>query len=374
MSAVLHLMRRRGAVTGTDLIEATGLARATVIAVCDDLIKAGWVRELPAQKIVPHKGRPARVFEFNATAGYVVGLDFGVAKTTALLTDLRGNILAKESVPLPEFSAPDSARINAIDEAIQSVLASAEVNPRSVLVAVLGIAAPVDRAGKISHGQTFWERLDIGIDVDLQARYGWPVLLENDANLAALAERWMGVGQGIDDLAVMLAGERIGFGLVASGYLLHGATGRSGEMGMLQLVEGVGTPEGIAALARKMAGTTRTRGAYDLAEPITAEHVFSAAVQGDEAALEILGAIARRMARVIAVTATLVDPELVVIAGAVAQSSTALLKELERELATLMPNPPRVALSTLGDTIVTLGAVRLALDYVQKHALEMVLS
>lgn len=373
MRAILHLMRHRGAVTGTDLIEATGLARATVIAVCDDLIKAGWVRELPAQKTIPHKGRPARIFEFNAAAGYVVGLDFGVAKTTALLTDLRGKILAKASVPLPEFSEPDSARITAIDKAIQRVLASAEVNPRRVLAAVLGIAAPVDRKGKISHGQTFWERLDIGIDAELHARYGWPVLLENDANLAALAERWMGVGTGIDDLAVMLAGERIGFGLVASGCLLHGATGRGGEMGMLQLVEGVGTPEGIAALARTMAGTATTRDTCDSVESVTAEHVFSAAAQGDEAAIEILGAIARRMARVIAVTATLVDPELVVIAGAVAQSSAALLKDLEQELATLMPDPPRVALSTLGDTIVTLGAVRLGLDYVQKNALEMVL-
>ena len=382
MGAVLRLMRNRSAVTGTDLIEATGLARATVIAVCDDLVKAGWVHELPAQKTAAQKGRPARVFEFAAGAGAVIGLDFGVAKASALVTDLRGTILSRASAELPAFSAPVSERLSAIDQAIQTALAHAGVEPQEVLVAVLGIAAPVDRKGRVFHGQAFWEHLDIGIQDDLHARYGWPVLLENDANLAALAERWRGAGAGTDDLAVMLAGERIGFGLIESGRLLHGATGRSGEMGMLQLVEGVGTPEGIAALARNMAASARGigSGATPESSPATnhghepgAEQVFSAAAQGDQAATQILEAIARRMARVIAMAATLVDPELVVIGGAVAQSAAVLLEPLERELAALMPCPPRVAVSTLGDGIVTLGAVRLALDYVDEHALDIVL-
>ncbi|WP_038467561.1 MULTISPECIES: ROK family transcriptional regulator [Arthrobacter] len=380
MNAILGVMRRSGAVTGTDLIEATGLARATVIAVCDDLIKAGWVRELPAQKMTVQKGRPARVFEFDARAGVVVGLDFGVAKTTALVADLRGTILAKATEGLSEFTAPDDERLASIDTAIRTALEAAGVTPDSVLVAGVGIAAPVDRKGNISHGQEFWEHLDIGVPEDLHTRYGWPVLLGNDANLAAMAERWMGVGAGSDDLAVMLAGERIGFGLMDSGRLLHGAAGRTGEVGSLQLVDGVGTPDGIAVLARDMAAaacqkgapkTTLTAVAGKNGEGMTAEAVFAAAAGGDKVAHKILDDIARRMARVIAWTATLVDPELVVIGGAVAASSTVLLDPLQEELTQLMPNPPRVAVSTLGDAIVTLGAVRLALDYVEKHALDL---
>lgn len=380
MSAILGVMRRTGAVTGTDLIEATGLARATVIAVCDDLIKAGWVSELPAQKMAVQKGRPARVFEFDARAGVVVGLDVGVAKTTALVADLRGTILAKATESLPEFTAPDAERLASIDTAIGKALAVAGATPESVLVAGVGIAAPVDRRGNISHSQEFWEHLDIGIPDDLHARYGWPVLLGNDANLAVMAERWMGVGAGSDDLAVMLAGDRIGFGLMESGRLLHGASGRGGEVGILQLVDGVGTPEGIAVLARDMAiaaskngspKTTLSAMAGKDGEGITAEVVFAAAAGGDKIAQKILDDIARRMARVIALTATIVDPELVVIGGAVAAASSVLLKPLRAELAEFMPKPPRVEVSTLGDAIVTLGAVRLALDYVEKHALDL---
>ncbi|WP_239437323.1 ROK family transcriptional regulator [Arthrobacter alpinus] len=377
MSAILGVMRRSGAVTGTDLIEATGLARATVIAVCDDLIQAGWVRELPAQRTAVQKGRPARVFEFDATAGVVVGLDFGVAKTTALVADLRGSILAKATESLGEFTAPDAERLASIDKAIATALASAGVTHEAVLVAGVGIAAPVDRAGKIPHSQPFWENFDIGIQENLRDRYGWPVLLGNDANLAAMAERWMGVGVGTEDLAVMLAGERIGFGLMESGRLLHGAAGRSGEVGLLHLVDGVGTPEGIAMLARDMALAVVAKGSAatvlsTLEGDITAEAVFAAAAQGDAVAGRILNDIAERMARVIALIATFVDPELVVIGGAVAASSAVLLPPLQVALAGFMPNPPKVAVSTLGDAIVTLGAVRLALDYVEKHALELV--
>lgn len=380
MSAVLAVMRRSGALTGTDLIEVTGLARATVIAVCDDLISAGWVRELPAQKVTVQKGRPARVFEFDARAGVVVGVDFGVAKTTALVADLRGTILAKATESLPEFTAPDAKRLASIDKAIRTALESAGAPPESVLVAGVGVAAPVDRGGNISHSQAFWEHLDIGLQEHLHDLYGWPVLLGNDANLAAMAERWMGVGEGAEDLAVMLAGERIGFGLMESGRLLHGASGRSGEVGLLHLVDGVGSPAGIAALAREMAvaaiakGTPRTvLSALADGDGITAEAVFAAAAGGDVVAVGILKDIAKRMARVIALIATFLDPELVVIGGAVAQSSIVLLKPLEDELAQFMPNPPKVAVSLLGDAIVPLGAVRLALDYVEKNALALAL-
>ncbi len=387
MNAILGVMRRSGAVNGTDLIAATGLARATVIAVCDDLIAAGWVRELPAAKVAVQKGRPARVFEFDARAGVVVGLDFGVAKTTAVVADLRGTILAKTTQILPEFTAPDSRRLASIDSAVRQALADAGAAPESVLVAGIGIAAPIDRSGAIPRGQDFWKHLDIGVPEHLHKTYGWHVLLGNDANLAAMAEHWMGAGADVPDLAVMLAGERIGFGLLESGRLLHGAFGRSGEVGLLELVDGVGTPAGIAALAREMAveacrsgapqtllsesAGTKTAGSKMAAAGPSAEDVFAAAAAGDTVACRILDDIARRMARVIAVVATLMDPEVVVIGGAVAQSAAVLLDPLETELARFMPNPPRVAVSTLGDAIVTLGAVRLALDYVERHALDL---
>ncbi|GAA4656593.1 ROK family transcriptional regulator [Arthrobacter cryoconiti] len=374
MATILAVLRRSGAANGTDLIDATGLARATVIAVCDDLIKAGWVQELPAQKPSTgvQKGRPARVFEFDARAGFVVGLDIGMAKTTAVVADLKGAILAKNTVAFAAMGVradSPAPRFTVIDQAICAALADAGAVPGEVLAAGVGIAAPVDRAGNIPSGQPMWKTFDTGIKDELQRRHGWPVLMGNDANLAALAEAWMGVGAGVQDLAVMLAGERIGFGLMESGRLLRGARGRAGEVGSLELLDGVGTPDGIARLARDLGAQTETA---ELTQFPSAEQVFDAAARGDAAAAKILTTIAVRLGRVIAVVATFTDPELVVIGGAVAASSAVLLEALEAELANFLPSPPRVAVSPLGDSIVSLGAVRLALDHVQEHVLELV--
>jgi predicted NBD/HSP70 family sugar kinase len=99
--------------------------------------------------------------------------------------------------------------------------------------------------------------------------------------------------------------------------------------------------------------------------------VFEAAAKDDPVAQEILERIGRRMARVISLLGTFLNPELVVIGGAVSASATALLPTINAELPRLTGTPPRVAVSELGDAIVATGAVRLALAYVEDNALAL---
>ncbi|MCG2621365.1 ROK family protein [Arthrobacter sp. I2-34] len=377
LTAVLGVMRESAALTGTDLIEATGLTRATVIAVCDDLIRRGWVRELNAPKGPgPQKGRPARYFEFNESAGCVLGLDVGMATTTVLVADLKGRILARSSERFSKNASAD-ARRGTISRAADTALAAAGLGPSAVLAAGIGVATAVDRHGNVVQGRPLSASFDLGLQTEVWQQHGWPVLLENDAKLAALAERWCGVGTGVDDLAAMLAGERIATGLIESGRLLHGSNGGAGEVGSLELVDGVGSHDGIAKLARVWGTELLASGAEtrirELVGPgttrVSARFVFEAAAGGDAAAQQILERIARRMARVISLLATLLNPELVVIGGAVAASAAMLLPTIAAELPRLTGTPPRVAVSPLGAAIVATGAVRLALDYVEQNAL-----
>lgn len=377
LTAVLGVMRESAALTGTDLIAATGLTRATVIAVCDDLIRRGWVRELDAPKGPgPQKGRPARYFAFNEAAGCVLGIDVGLATTTVLVADLKGRILARSSERFAKNATAD-ARRGTISRAADTALAAVGLEPSAVLAAGIGVATAVDRHGNVVKGRPLSASFDLGLQTEVWQQHGWPVLLENDAKLAALAERWCGVGTGVDDLAAMLAGERIATGLIESGRLLHGSNGGAGEVGSLELVDGVGSHDGIAKLARvwgtellESGAETRIR---ELVGPdttrVSARFVFEAAAGGDAAAQEILERIARRMARVISLLATLLNPELVVIGGAVSASAAMLLPTIATELPRLTGTPPRVAVSPLGDAIVATGAVRLALDYVEHNAL-----
>jgi len=382
--AVLSAVRGTGVLTGTELMARTGLTRASVMAVCEDLIGRGWIRELDAARKDPArtdtarkdtarkdtagKGRPARRFEFEARAGVVLGVDVGAATTTAAVADLRGTVLGRASARFRTTDIPAAERIRIVDRACLNALEAAGETPGAVLAVGAGIAAPVDRKGNVLSAQHFWSLFDVGLRSALLHLHGWPVLLENDANLAALGERWRGSAVGVDDLVVLLAGERLGAGVLECGRLLHGSGGGAGEMGFLDMVEGVGSSDGIASLARRWqaaAGGPAAGGEAD------ARRLFEDAATGDPASLAILDRLAERMARVIAAIASLINPEQVVIGGAVAQSAAALLPGINAALPRFTATPPRVSVSPLGDAIVTVGAVRHALDFVEAHALDL---
>jgi predicted NBD/HSP70 family sugar kinase len=375
--AVLTAIRGTDVVTGTELMTKTGLTRASVIAVCEDLLRRGWIRELEAPRrdaLAPgtaQKGRPARRFELKARAGVVLGIDIGAATTTAAVADLRGTVLARASGSFRTRDIPAEERISVVDRACRQALDLAGESPGKVLAVGAGIAAPVDRDGNVLSAQHFWSLFDVGLRSALKDLHGWPVLLENDANLAALGERWRGSGTGVDDLVVLLASERLGAGVLESGRLLHGRGGGAGEMGFLDMLEGVGSSAGIASLARQW--QAEDGGPAAGGEP-SARRVFADAAAGDAAALGILSRLSERMARVIAAIASLLNPEQVVLGGAVADSAAVLLPGITAALPRFTATPPRVTVSPLGDAIVTVGAVRHALDFVEANALELELA
>jgi predicted NBD/HSP70 family sugar kinase len=168
-------------------------------------------------------------------------------------------------------------------------------------------------------------------------------------------------------------------GLIESGRLLHGSQGGAGEMAFLDRVEGVGNADGIALLARTwgaQALAARPKTAIsELAggDPaaVSAELVFAAAAGGDRVACAIIDRLASRLAKVIATIATFLNPELVVIAGAVSHSAGALLGGIDDQLPLLTATPPRVAASLLGESAVSIGAVKLALNHVHDNALDL---
>jgi len=379
--AVLEFMRASAAVTVTDVMAATGLTRATTIAVCEDLVRRGWLLELENQREFGdyRKGRPARRFELNERAGVVLGVDIGYSKVTVVVSDLRGMTLGRSSRPFQAGEVGSAQRTAFIDAVAMAALGSADAKPGQVLAVCAGVAAPVDRHGEVVATQKFWGLFDLGLRPALKAAHGWTVLLENDANLAALGDRWQGAAAGVDDVVVILASERLGSGIVEGGRLVHGTRGSAGELAYLNLVEGVGDTYGIAYLARTwaaeaLAGSAPTALRDCRPGRVEAEQVFAAAAQGDAVALDILDRLAERMARVVGTVATMLNPELVVIGGGVAGSADVLLANISERLKKFTATPARVAVSPLGDSIVTVGAVRCALDYVERNSLDLELA
>jgi predicted NBD/HSP70 family sugar kinase len=345
--------------------------------VCNDLIRLGWIREMDSRRPTGEgrRGRPARCYEFQSRAGFVLGID-ATDRVTVRLADLRGDRVAEASEPLAHVSVPAGERVAAVRRAADAALSSAAVDPGRVLAVTVGVPTPVDAEGRPVGREAYLPGLpghDLGTEIG--GRNGWLVVLENDANLAALGERWRGVAAGVDDLVVMVADERLGSGLFLSGRPVRGHAGGAGELRVLELIERVGSTYGIAylvrtlgaeAVARWCGGTGRrgrllwTMAGGDPARVETAT-VLAAARAGDEVALEIVDEVANRMAHAVAALAGMLDPELVVISGAVADEGDLFLD--------LIDTPPRLAMSTLSDQAVVIGAVRLALDHVEASLL-----
>lgn len=364
------------AVTANELIAASSLTRATVLGVCDDLVAQGWLAEVPHDAAGGTRGRPARRFRFRPDAGVVLGVDVGFRHASCAVADLHGRVTARREVDFGADSTRAGARAAQLRRLVDAALADAAVPDEAVLAVCFGVAAPVDSRGASPSDGGFWRTVRIDPAEILAAHAGWECLIENDANLAALAER--------DALApdasyvALLVGERFGAGVVDGGRLLHGHAGGSGEMHALQLVSGVGSADALARLARRWAaealaagaGTTLRDAPQDAGEP-SAEAVLAAAAAGDPVAVAVADRLADRLARVVAVLASLANPEVVVLGGQVAPALGPVLDGLADRIAAHTPVPPRVVASAHGGDIVLVGAVRAALDHVAARAVDL---
>lgn len=365
--AVLDALLDRGTMSGADLMAATHLSRPTVHGVCDDLIDRGWAVELaalrPAEPSRP--GRRARLYGPRPRGGFVVGVDMGATTVRAAVADLRGEVVGEVTERFRHERVPAGERIDATRATLAAALDAAAVRPGQALAGALGVPAPVFPAGHVVAADHYLPGLAaLDLRTALAPLVTVELLVENDANLAVRAERWLGVAAGADDVVLVLAGERLGAGVCLGGVIVRGRHGGAGEMGFLHLVEGVGDTDAIGTLARRWgAGVVGPAG--------RAEDVAGAARRGDRAAIEVLDAVARRIARALAVLATLLDPEVLVIGGAVAGAADVLLEPLRRELARATPARARLAASTLADRGVVLGAVRAALDDVRPRLLDL---
>jgi predicted NBD/HSP70 family sugar kinase len=381
VGAVLELAWSAAAFTATDVIGATGLARSTAIALCDELIELGWLAELDDSRqsgAEYRKGRPARRYALRAEAGLLVGVDAGAHSVTTVVTDLRGREVAR-SQRVVDPDADAASRIVVIDEVIDEALRGVGGGSgpgAAVLCVAIGVPAPVDASGLSPDRDEFWKRMNPGLAGLIRAR-GCPVIVDNDANLAALAEGAVGAGVGAHSYIAMVAGERLGAGYVVDGRLVRGR-GQAGEMHLLSLIEGVGNPLGVAAVLRDWGRERRESGDLPADSPlallpvedIDAPAVFEAAESGDPDAVAMLRQMADRLARIAAVLGGLLDVERIVFAGALAPSMPPLLDLTTAKLADYMnADPPELVASTLGADIVAQGAIASAMDHVRRNAL-----
>lgn len=314
------------------------------------------------------KGPSAVLYELNPDAGRVVGIDVGRSYVRAALTDLAGAILARRDERARARSA--DALIHQIAELAHALAAEAGVRWAQVTFAVVGspgVFQPARGTVALAHNLPGWGRQ--GLVEAIRRELGTNVAVENDVNLAALGERWKGLGKGVANFVYLHVGTGVGMGVIVDGRLYRGATGAAGEIGYLPLA--VTDPRDPAnrrrgALERELGATGVVATARRMGLRVrTPRGIFSAARRGDPLAARVVSLVADRIALAVAAVVPVLDPELVVLGGGIGRNGDLLLEAVEREVRALSPFAPRIEASALGEEATVLGAIAVAREAAQ---------
>jgi predicted NBD/HSP70 family sugar kinase len=303
-----------------------------------------------------------------------LAIDVGASRTRlALVVDAAvTRRLVTETATLAR--GDPSGIVAGLPETIAGFLGAEDVaGPRGVIAAGIGIAATVGLGDDIiaspdvpaSPGTALRDAVADVIRV--------PVVVENDGNVAALAEHAYGAARGHDHAAVITLGTNIGLGLILDGRLYRGSHGAAGEVGLLLAVarttgdrNGRGRPVDAGSF-----GTTSSRapdgyvwieelvGGGALAKAVGGRKVFGAA-HPDPAATAAVDRAVEGWSLVIADLAVVLDPEVVVFVGELAVDAADAIPRVQRRVAELVARPPEVVLGTVGPDAQLLGADLLA--------------
>ncbi len=306
------------------------------------------------------------LYELNPQAGWVVGIDIGRDWVRAAIADVTGHFVARRDERAQVKSA--KTLITQIGSVAHGLATDAGIKWRQVTFATVGSPGVFEaERGQVALAYALpgWGRQ--GLVELVQHELGTKIAFENDVNLAALGERWHGLGQGVDDFAYLHLGTGVGMGLVLNGALYRGSAGAAGEVGYLPLAETdlrdrTSIRRGALDAAASASGVVAEARRLGMPPPLTAKKVFEEARRGDRKAKRVVALEARRIALSIAAIASVVDPKLVILGGGVGSNGDLLLEPVVRELHALSPFRPRVEVSVLREEATLYGSVSMALE------------
>ncbi|NBH02644.1 ROK family transcriptional regulator [Amycolatopsis sp. SID8362] len=339
--AVLDQVFTHGRTTRAELAAATGISKPTISESVRRLETAGALRATGTDQ-TGRRGRIATFYELAADAGRVVAAEVNQQGVRTVTTDLTGAVLATEQ------HAPDGRPITeAVRVAVAAASAAGTGPARATAVSVANPVDPVTHEVVALPGSPFPEgRLRAG-DV------GAGVLLDNDVNFSALAERREGAAREAKSFAYVYVGAGLGVSLYVGDQLVRGAHGLAGEIGYLDSSgstlasaladQGFGRPDAPSLDVGEIL-TTLDRAAEDA---LAAER------------LRLLGAT---LGRAVAAICTIVDPDLVLLGGP-AGSRGELVAEIRRTVRELTPGPVWVEAGEVTDSAALRGALLSALDH-----------
>jgi len=373
---VIEALRERGVASRAELARATELSRSTISTIVGELIDAGLAAERNGQpEGESHAGRPGVMVALDPSAGLALAIDFGHRHLRVAVSDLSHTVLAERWQELDVDQSASEGLAEAATFA-DEVLDEAGVERGRVIGAVMGIPAPINRlTGTVQDSSILpgWAGIDAAAEAS--ARLSLPVVVENDANLGALAELTWGAAKGRSEVAYLKVASGVGGGLISGGRLSHGVGGTAGEIGHTVVTENgpvcrCGNRGCLETLASTRAVTNLL--SQSRREQVSTRRMLDLAEGGDAATLRLIGDAGRALGVAVANLCNIVNPECVVIGGDLALAGDALLNPV-REVVSRNAIPSAAADTeivggVLGERAEMLGALALVMHESERFA------
>lgn len=362
--AALELLLAKGPLSRTQIGALTGLSKPTASQLLTRLQEGGLV--VPVGTSAGGPGPNAQLYQVNPAAGQVAGLDVTGSAVRVAVADITGARLAEHEASTRGWTAAQT--ITKVAEAVATTAASAGLAADALRHVVIGIGGALDPAtGRLRYATHLPGWHSPRLVGELEDALGVAVSIENDVNLVAVAEQAHGVARGCADFVLLWVGDGIGAAVVIDGRLHRGFTGGAGEVGYMPLP---GAPVVHNVRRKNSGGFQELAGApavralarhHKLAAPTAADAVTTALGtpgSGDE----FLAEFADRLALGLAAIVSVVDPQLLILAGEVPRAGGERLRALvEQALAELTISRPEVRSSDLPGSPVLHGALERAL-------------
>ncbi|HEU5416818.1 MAG TPA: ROK family transcriptional regulator [Streptosporangiaceae bacterium] len=410
---LIEELPRDGASTAAASTPATGTAAASTPAASTPAastaaagtpaarIAAAGTAAASTAAVGSARGRTPSVLRFVGPPGAVIAVDLGGTRCHGALADLAGATLAMDF--RASAGADDAAAtLLACIRALQGQAAGLSIPVRAVVVGIPALIDPVSQlatAGPNVH----WQGFDL-LSV-LDAELTEPFEVDNDVNLAALGEAWRGQGRGISSFVTMSLGTGIGGAVVIDGHLVRGSHNAAGEVAYFPFWPRPPAPAGPAPAGPVPAGPVpagpvpagpvpgrpgfedvasgpalRARAAELIRAGVSSAlalqpggqpgfevaDVFAAATAGDPAGRQVVGELTGYVAAAIAGVTALVDPERIILDGAIGRALEPWLPGLRAAVAASVFRPPGIVVSGLGADAAIAGAIARALAIVSE--------
>jgi len=364
---VLDLIRHGHVSTRGEVLEMTGLSRMTVAQRLDSLLATGMIVE--GETTVATGGRPRRSLMFNTSQSRALAVAVDTTHTRIAMTDLAGAVLAEDEIDAPVEAGPSEV-LDRIASTMAALLNKQEVGAEHLCGIGLSMPGPVDPdSGRPSQPPILpgWDAYPVA--EHLQAGLpGVPVLTANDADAAALGEYAAGFA-GARSLCLVKVSTGIGTGIVINGRSYAGADGGAGDIGHVRV-----SPRSEArcqcgsqgCLAAVASGRAVAAELTELGIPAASGRDVGVLLRaGNAEASGLTQRAGRQIGEVMATVVCVLNPEVVLIGGALA--SAPLLAGIRETLYRLaLPRATRhmaLQLGALGEEAAVVGLTRLVVDH-----------